>query len=288
MRCNRLIYGAFLTTLGAAMNVTATASETVLANQVGVEIVAEDGSVFARYDLADRSRHGELRAYLEAEQGRNYGIRVRNNTGGRIGLVIAVDGRNIISGKKSNLRSSEPMYVLGAHGQTTYEGWRTSDIRVHRFFFTDVENSYADAWGDRSAMGVIAIAAFREVPQVQPQPRSGRPEAAPNASAPGEARSRKSMESADRAGAAGTGFGEGHDSRSVRVHFTPQRHAFTKQFLKYEWHESQQFLKYEWHESLVRLGIIRETPPVNRFWPEQLGQAQNYAPYPPGYWNRRR
>ncbi len=277
MRCNRLIYGAFLTTLGAAMNVTATASETVLANQVGVEIVAEDGSVFARYDLADRSRHGELRAYLEAEQGRNYGIRVRNNTGGRIGLVIAVDGRNIISGKKSNLRSSEPMYVLGAHGQTTYEGWRTSDIRVHRFFFTDVENSYADAWGDRSAMGVIAIAAFREVPQVQPQPRSGRPEAAPNASAPGEARSRKSMESADRAGAAGTGFGEGHDSHSVRVHFTPQRHAFTKQFLK-----------YEWHESLVRLGIIRETPPVNRFWPEQLGQAQNYAPYPPGYWNRRR
>ena len=85
------------------------------------------------------------------------------------------------------------------------------------------------------------------------------------------------MESADSAGAAGTGFGESHDSRSVRVHFKPQRHAFTKQFLK-----------YEWRESLVRLGIIRETPPVNRFWPEQLGQAQNYAPYPPGYWSRRR
>ena len=279
MRCNRLIYGAFLTTLGAAMNVTATASETVLANQVGVEIVAEDGSVFVRYDLADRSRHGELRAYLEARRGRNYGVRVRNNTGGRIGLVIAVDGRNIISGKKSDLRPSEPMYVLGAYEQTTYEGWRTSDTRVHRFFFTDVENSYAEAWGDRSAMGVIAIAAFREVPRVQPRRRSGRPEMAPSPSAPGEARSSKSMESADSAGAAGTGFGEGRNSRSVRVHFKPQRRAFTKHFLK-----------YEWRQTLVNLGIIHETPPRNRFWPEQLGQAQpdRFAPYPPGYWNRRR
>ena len=279
MSCNILIYSAFLIALGTTMNVTAAASETIRAKQLGVEIVAEDGSVFARYDLADRSRHGELRAYLEAEQGRNYGIRVRNYTGGRIGLVIAVDGRNIISGKKSSLRPSEPMYVLGAHGQTTYEGWRTSDTRVHRFFFTDVENSYAEAWGDRSAMGVIVIAAFREVPRVQPRRRSGRSEMAPKPSAPGEAPSSKSMESADSASAAGTGFGEGHDSHSVRVHFEPQRRAFTKHFLK-----------YEWRQTLVNLGIIRETPPQNRFWPEQLGQAQpnRFAPYPPGYWNQRR
>ncbi len=279
MKRNTLIYGVLLSCLGAAMSAPATASEMIRTHQVGVEIVAEDGSVFARYDLADRSRHGELRAYLEAQRGRNYGVRVRNNTGGRIGLVIAVDGRNIISGKKSDLRPSEPMYVLGAHEQTTYEGWRTSDTRVNRFFFTDVENSYAEAWGDRSAMGVIAIAAFREVPRVQPRRRSGRSEMAPNPSAPGEARSGKSMESADSASAAGTGFGEGHDSHSVRVHFEPQRRAFTKHFLK-----------YEWRQTLVNRGIIRETPPRNRFWPEQLGQAQpqRFAPYPPGYWNQRR
>ncbi len=277
MKCNTLICSALLTCLGAAMNSTAAASEGIRANQVGVEIVAGDGSVFARYDLADRSQHGELRAYLEAERGRNYGIRVRNHTGGRIGLVIAVDGRNIISGKKSHLRPSEPMYVLGAHEQATYEAWRTSDTRVQRFFFTDVENSYAEAWGDRSAMGVIAIATFREVPQVQPRRRSGRQEMAPKASSPDESRSGKSIESADAASAAGTGFGESHNSRSVRVHFKPQRYAFYKQFLK-----------YEWRESLVRLGIIHESPPTNRFWPEQLGQAQDYAPYPPGYWSRRR
>ena len=277
MRTNTLIMYALFSFLGAATPVTAWASERIRTEQIGVSIVADDGSVFARYDLADRSQRGKLRAYLEAERGRNYGIRVHNHTGGRIGLVIAVDGRNIISGRKSHLSTKEPMYVLGPNEQATYDGWRTGDTNVHRFIFTDAANSYADAWGDRSAMGVIAVTAFREVPRVQPQRRSGRQEMAPSASAPGESRSEKSMQSADAAEAAGTGFGESHNSPSVRVHFKPQRHAFAKQFLK-----------YEWRETLVRLGVIRESPPVNRFWPEQLGQAQSFAPYPPGYWNQRR
>lgn len=268
-----------LFSLLACLSAPASAMQPLPASAVDIEIVADDGSVFARYDLADRSRGSKLRAYLEAEKGRNYGIRVRNNTGRRIGLVIAVDGRNILSGAKSYLRSSEPMYVLDAYGQATYEGWRTSDTRVHRFFFTDVESSYAEAWGDRSAMGVIAVAAFREVPRVQPRHESGRQKSAPAPTAPGESRARGSRESADAAASApGTGFGDGRYSRSVRVQFKPERHAFV-----------QHFLKYEWLETLVSLGIIRDAPP-NRFWPEQLGHVQNegYAPYPPGYWNRRR
>ena len=49
----------------------------------------------------------------------------------------------------------------------------------------------------------------------------------------------------------------------------------------------KQFLKYEWRETLVRLGIIGASP-RNRFWPEQIGQTREFAPYPPGYWSRRR
>ncbi|GMQ90688.1 MAG: hypothetical protein BMS9Abin10_1095 [Gammaproteobacteria bacterium] len=276
MRAITLILSWLLASPGVVASATAASSEMARAQQVGVEIVADDGSVFARYDISDGSGRGKLRAYLEAERGRNYGIRIHNGTGGRIGLVIAVDGRNIISGEKSFLRSNEPMYVLGAHQQAIYEGWRTSDTRVQRFFFTDAENSYAQAWGDRSAMGVIAVAAFREVPRVVPRRRLERRETAPQPSAPAESRSGKSAQSADAESAAGTGFGDSQNSRSVRVQFEPQRQAFAKQFLK-----------YEWRETLVRLGIIPETPPVNRFWPEQLGQAQGFAPYPPGYWSRR-
>jgi hypothetical protein len=276
MSPNRLKFGTFLAFLGLVAGLPATASEVIGSDRVAVEIVADDGSVFARYDIADGSGGGDLRAYLQAERGRNYGIRIHNTTGGRIGLVIAVDGRNVISGRKSDLGANEPMYVLAARQQATYRGWRTSDTRVQRFFFTDADNSYAQAWGDRSAMGVIAVAAFREVPRLVSPRRLERREMAPQPSAPAESRSGKSAQSADAESAAGTGFGDSQNSRSVRVHFKPQRHAFVKQFLK-----------YEWRETLVRLGIIAETPPVNRFWPEQLGQAQGFAPYPPGYWSRR-
>ena len=117
MRPNTLISSLLLAFAGAVTSVTVTASEVIRAHHVGVEIVADDGSVFARYDLASRPERGKLRAYLEAERGRNYGIRVHNYTGSRIGLIIAVDGRNVISGEKSSLRANEPMYVLGAHAQ---------------------------------------------------------------------------------------------------------------------------------------------------------------------------
>ena len=91
MGLNSLIYSVLILFFGAATGVTAAASEAISADQIAVEIVADDGSVFARYDLASYSRRGNLRAYLEAERGRNYGIRVRNHTSARIGLVIAVD-----------------------------------------------------------------------------------------------------------------------------------------------------------------------------------------------------
>lgn len=276
---NTLIKSAFLALACTTTSLPAVASKVIPVDRIGIEVVADDGRVFARYDLHDRSQRGSLRAYLEAERDSNYGIRIRNYSGERIGLVIAVDGRNILSGQKSHLQANEPMYVLGAHDQATYAGWRTSDTRVHRFFFTDVENSYAESWGDRSAMGVIVVAAFREIPRIHSRRESGRQEAAPEANAPGESRAGKSMESTDAPSAAGTGFGDRHQSRSIRVSFKPQRNAFTTHFLK-----------YEWRETLVSLGIIHDTPPRNRFWPEQSGRVQThgFAPYPPGYWNQRR
>ena len=273
MKTKSLIFMTVLATLSTVAAV-AEASAGVPAPQVGVEIVADDGRVFARYDLADRYQQGQLRAYLEAERGRNYGIRVHNRTGARVGLVIAVDGRNILSGEKSYLQSNEPMYVLGPYEQATYRGWRTSSTQVHRFFFTDAADSYAEAWGDRSAMGVIAVAAFREMARIQPKRHSGRERSAPGPAAPGESRADAAMESAD---AAGTGFGEEHASHSVRVHFLPEHHAFVAHFLK-----------YEWRDTLVRLGVISDAPPENRFWPRHLGSTQGFAPFPPGYWNQRR
>ena len=114
------------------------------------------------------SRDGALRSWLQAEKGARYEVRVRNTTGERLGLVIAVDGRNIINGKRSELSRAEPMYVLDAWDLQTYAGWRASLEAVNEFYFTDWKDSYAEAFGDSPARGVIAVAVFREVPPPRP------------------------------------------------------------------------------------------------------------------------
>jgi len=57
-------------------------------------------------------------------------IEVKNRLNRRVGLVIAVDGRNIISGTKSWLRNNERMYILNhtvrensrlAHGSGSHQ-----------------------------------------------------------------------------------------------------------------------------------------------------------------------
>ncbi len=249
---------------------------------ITVEIVADDGRVLRQFDVTRTNERKTRRAYLEATKGQRYGIRVRNHTAGRVGLVLAVDGRNIISGAKSRLRRSEPMYILNPYQSATYDGWRTSDTQVHRFFFTESGDSYAGAFGDHSAMGVIAVAAFAEktpprqlqnLRKEQSRDRAG--EAAP---APGAAgKSSRSAPNDEAEAQPGTGFGEGQTSHVVRVHFKPQRHPFAKQFFK-----------YEWRQTLVRLGFIHAPKPHNRFWPqESRASSEGFSPYPPGYWNHR-
>jgi len=129
---------------------------------VTIEIVGPDGSTFR--EIPVNSRDDALRSYLQAERGAHYEVRVRNTTGERLALVIAVDGRNIINGQKSELASAEPMYVLDAWQTESYAGWRASLDAINEFYFTDWKDSYAEAFGDRTARGVIAIAVYHEVP----------------------------------------------------------------------------------------------------------------------------
>src|SRR5882672_8111619 len=147
----------FLGSLAWADRAVANAS-----SPVSIEIVGADGSVFREFPV--NTRDGALRSYLQAEKGARYQVRVRNTTGQRLGLVIAVDGRNIVNGKKSELARGEPMYVLDAWDTQSYAGWRASLEAINEFYFTDWSDSYAEAFGDRSARGVIAIAVYREVP----------------------------------------------------------------------------------------------------------------------------
>jgi len=103
------------------------------------------------------------RHYFQANRGRNYSLVVRNTTAARVGVLIAVDGLNVVNGERSRLSRDETMYVLDPWETATISGWRTSLDEVRKFVFVDEQRSYAvrtdQANGD---LGWIRVLSFRE------------------------------------------------------------------------------------------------------------------------------
>jgi hypothetical protein len=240
-----------------------------LGGEVSIEVVSESGSAFLVIPHRD-SWKGEthiIKQYLEARRDENYGIVIHNMTPERIGVVIAVDGRNIISGKKSDLKNNEAMYIVNSYEQGEYDGWRTDSDRVHKFYFTDMADSYAmRTFSDSTAMGVIAVAVYREKEKPQPlyeqEWRDYRP-AAPSSDSAAQGKAGLARDES-----AGTGFGDERYSPTIRVVFEPESTPIQKTLIK-----------YEWREVLCRKGIlICRKEAQNRLWDEDI-----YAPFPPGY-----
>ncbi len=105
---------------------------------------------------------GTGRFYLEARQGAPYEIHLGNRTGERVGVVVTVDGLNVVSGEREGGRGR--MYVLDPWGETTIKGWRSSLHDVRRFTFVDEQASYAARAGKANGrMGWIEVGVYREL-----------------------------------------------------------------------------------------------------------------------------
>ena len=231
---------------------------------VRIDVVDDRGRALNQYS-ADSRGYKTQRTYLEAVKGKRYQLRIRNTSNRRIGVIVAVDGRNILTGAKSYLRSNEKMYVLGPYESANYKGWRTSKNRVNRFYFTSAGDSYSNAWGDRSAMGVIAVAVFDEKRR---QYRKYRHNDTNKSMAP----SRRGYLAEE---STGTGFGREEYSPTIRVNFKAKNNPSFKHFFK-----------YEWRNTLCKRGIVNcnyyeDNRRNNRFWPRETNNG--YAPYPPGH-----
>jgi len=236
--------------------------------KVDLEIVPDNGGLFTTIPFKN-SFSGQthiIKKYLEARRGENYCIVIRNKMAERIGVVIAVDGRNIITGKKSYLKNNEMMYIVGPYDYVKLDGWRTDDETVHKFYFTDVKDSYSvRTFGDTSAMGVITVAVFREKgrPAIVYDKTLSEEVPAPSAGAPGESASKRY-----RSESAGTGFGDKKYSPIVKVEFEPESIPLEKILVK-----------YEWRDVLCKKGLLKcWQEKGNRLWDEY-----GYAPFPPGY-----
>lgn len=254
---------------------------------VEVRVVSDDGRTLPTYPV--KLQHGVRKVYAEAVKGDHYRIRVKNRLDRRVGLVIAVDGRNIISGMKSWLKNNERMYIIEPYGSGEFAGWRTAQDRINRFYFTDVPDSYAAAFGDESAMGVITVAIFPEVQRCEaPMPLSrmapsapwgregkaaGSADKADSAPAAGEQSAKRMKEKDVRQEqaleSAGTGYGRGEYSPSRIVAFEPEKRAV-----------ETIYLKYEWRSTLCKLGVV-ECAKSPRPLPNRLWDYGGYAPPPP-------
>jgi hypothetical protein len=232
------------------------------------------------------------RHYVQAFAGRNYSVVLRNNTGRRVAVLLAVDGLNAVNGERTHLRSNEGMYVLGAYEQATISGWRTSLSEVRRFVFVDERRSYAERTGQaNSDMGWIRVLAFREqLPWWETHgndwgrvksgyrdsgPQSSLPvpnEEAPRAraedskdSAPAPTTQRMAPESQELRAQGesqnggsfpGTGWGERKQDRVQRTQFNPEPVAVDRIIFR-----------YEYASGLQALGIL----PVRRYR-DRLGE----------------
>jgi len=236
---------------------------------VDVRIVSDKGEAFPKYKTFLRGhREGEY-YYMEAVKGQRYSIQVTNKSDRRIGVVIAVDGRNIIDGKKSNLLRNERMYIIGPYDTNTFEGWRTGMDRTNRFYFTEQSDSYAEkVFADATALGTIALAVYKEkIPEIAPhfdmsfQKKEAPAAGAPSGSSESRAASKHKQKESEQPG---TGFGETTYSPAYVVQFDPE-HSIAEKIV----------LKYEWRSELCRKGII-SCGTKNRFWPDDL----EFAPIP--------
>ena len=237
---------------------------------VDVRIVSDHGGEFAQYRTYPRFRQEGRYFYVEASRGERYSIQVTNTSNRRVGVVISVDGRNIIDGKKSDLKRNERMYIIGPHETNTFEGWRTAMDMTNRFYFTGQPDSYAEkVFADASAMGTIAVAVFKEkIHEIIPHwDRPSAMREAPAASA--APRPQGESLSADRSERkkgeqAGTGFGETTYSPTRYVQFEPEGSPIDRVVMK-----------YEWKSELCKKGVIN-CGPKNRFCPD----GHEFAPTP--------
>lgn len=124
--------------------------------------------------VVDREHASELPEYrargeswIAGIPGHRYAVRLRNDSGERVLVVLSVDGVNAVSGETAS--ASQAGYVLAPWEISDIAGWRKSLDDIAGFVFTDLPDSYAARTGRPDNVGVIGIAVFRER-RLRPQP----------------------------------------------------------------------------------------------------------------------
>ncbi|HEX2542769.1 MAG TPA: hypothetical protein VHM00_16995 [Caldimonas sp.] len=143
----------------------------------------------SRGDVLSTWRHRGT-SYVAGQPGDRYAVRLTNRTGGRVLVVLSVDGVNAVSGETAAV--GQTGYVLAAHQSAEITGWRKSQTEAAAFYFTALPDSYAARTQRPDNVGVIGAAVFRErVPEPVMHWREQAPPLASGSAANGAAQAEK-------------------------------------------------------------------------------------------------
>jgi hypothetical protein len=216
--------------------------------------------------------YGRGRRYVEASEGAEYELRIRNPLPVRVAVALSVDGLNTIDARRSSSWDSSK-WLIEPYQTIRVSGWQMSSSRARRFYFTTERDSYAAKLGRASDLGVISAVFYREnaprpipvVPPIyrgeeedgtaQPRPlerrsedssaaRSNRAESAKSGSRPPAAAPLPDDEHA------ATGIGRSVDHQVNFVNLELERRPV-----------AEVSIRYEYRDALFKLGLLPRPRP---------------------------
>lgn len=208
------------------------------------------------------------RRYVEAIEGAEYELRIRNPLPVRVAVALSVDGLNTIDARRSSSWDASK-WVLEPYQTIRIGGWQMSTARARKFYFTTERDAYAARLGRKSDLGIITAVFYREVapvpvpvtprPYPMPEPRGsaeGRRQSDRDAPAANSADKMRRGESTtaepvwrdDEYAATGIGRSVEHQVRWVNLHLERQP-------------ASEVTIRYEYRPALVKLGVLPRPRP---------------------------
>jgi hypothetical protein len=192
------------------------------------------------------------RTYIEALQGSEYELRLRNGSSERVAVALSVDGLNTIDARHTTAWNASK-WVIEPYQTITISGWQMSSERARRFYFTNERDSYGAKLGQTANLGVISAVFFREqrrvVPVTPPYPISknrdrSEPQESSKAARDGVAESRAAAPPRDDEYAA-TGIGRNVRNDVYWVNMDLDSRA-----------AGEVTIRYEYYSALLRLGVV--------------------------------
>ncbi len=223
------------------------------------------------------------KSYVEAIQGAEYEVGIRNPFPFRVAVALSVDGLNTIDARHSTAWNASK-WVIEPYGTINIDGWQMSSERARRFYFTSEQDSYGAKLGRTANLGVVSAVFFRELRQ-RPVPITPGPPRRPKYDERGEsARSSTAPESSAGIGQSGDLARKGTLSRDDDYAATGIGRSVRNEV---QWVNmnldsrpvGEVTIRYEYYAALVRLGVLPRHYPR----PDPLRRRESAS----GFENRR-